>query len=240
MKLYPAMDLLGGRVVRLHQGDYEKVTVYDEAPLALVERYVRAGAERVHVVDLDGARDGAATQAALVEKILRETGARVQVGGGVRTLARAQAYIDAGADRVVLGTAAVRDKAFLREACASMAVVVAVDARDGMVTTHGWTEKTEISAVDLAREAASLGAVAALYTDVARDGTGGGPNVPATAALARSVAPMEVIASGGVGSLAHLEALAREGVIGACVVGRALLEGAFRCEDAFALLRRVG
>ncbi len=239
MKLYPAMDLLGGRVVRLHQGDYDKVTVYAEDPLALVERYVRAGAERVHVVDLDGARDGAATQAPLVERILRETGARVQVGGGIRSMAQARAYIDAGADRVVLGTAAVRDKAFLREACASMAVVVAVDARDGMVTTHGWTEKTEISAVDLAREAAALGAAAVLYTDVARDGTGVGPNVAATAALARSVAPLEVIASGGVGSLAHLEALAREGVIGACVAGRSLLEGAFRCEEAFELLSRA-
>jgi phosphoribosylformimino-5-aminoimidazole carboxamide ribotide isomerase len=240
MKLYPAMDLLQGQVVRLHQGDYNKVTEYPHEPLTLVDRFVRAGAERVHIVDLDGARDGVASQAPLIERLLRETGTRVQVGGGIRSLEQARAYIRAGADRVVLGTAAVRDKAFLRAACAEMPVVVAVDARDGMVTTHGWTEATNVTAIELATEAMGLGAVGVLYTDVARDGTGVGPNIQATAALARAVPSLEVIASGGIGSLAHIEHLAREGVIGACVAGRALLEGAFTCHDAFALLRALG
>lgn len=237
MKLYPAMDLLGGRIVRLHQGDYRRVTEYPQDPLSWIERLVAAGAERIHLVDLDGARDGAPTQAPLVEEILRKTGVPIQVGGGVRTMAQAKAYLDAGAERVVLGTAAVRDKDFLREACATLPVVVAVDARDGMVTTHGWTASTEVSAIDLAREAMALGARAVLYTDVARDGTGVGPNVRATAELARAVAPLEVIASGGVGTLDHLERLAREEVIAACVSGRALLEGSFTCEEAFARLR---
>jgi phosphoribosylformimino-5-aminoimidazole carboxamide ribotide isomerase len=237
VKLYPAIDLLGGRVVRLHQGDYAKVTTYPEDPIALVERYVRDGAERVHLVDLDGARDGEAAQFEWIARILRETGARIQVGGGIRSLRQARAYLDAGVERVVLGTAAVADPDLLREACATLPVVVAVDARDGMVTTHGWTQVTTRSAVDLAREARDLGARAVLYTDVARDGTGSGPNVPATAALARAVPTLEVIASGGVGSLAHVEQLAREGCIGACVVGRALLEGAFTLRDALSTSR---
>jgi phosphoribosylformimino-5-aminoimidazole carboxamide ribotide isomerase len=240
MKLYPAMDLLGGRVVRLHQGDYNKVTEYPHDPLALIDRFVRAGAERVHVVDLDGARDGVATQAKLIQSLLRETGTKIQVGGGIRSMHQAMAYVDAGADRVVLGTAAVRDKDFLREACAALKVVVAVDARDGKVTTHGWTQATELDAVDLAKEAADLGAVAVLYTDVSRDGTGVGPNVLMTAALASAVPSLEVIASGGIGSLSHIEHLARHEQIGACVVGRALLEGAFTCQEAFALLRSAG
>ncbi len=235
MKLYPAIDLLGGRVVRLHRGDYDQVTVYPHDPVALVEAYVRAGAERVHLVDLDGARDGEPTQAHWIERILRETGAKIQVGGGIRTLARARAYLDAGAERVVLGTAAVADPELLHAACAALPVVVAVDARDGMVTTHGWTQSTARPAVDLAREAARLGARAVLYTDVARDGTGAGPNVAMTAALARAVPSLEVIASGGVGSLAHLEQLAREGSIGACVVGRALLDGAFTLQAALSV-----
>ena len=240
MKLYPAMDLLDGQVVRLHQGDYDKVTRYPVEPIALVQSYVRAGAERVHIVDLDGARDGRATQAPIVERLLRETGAKIQVGGGIRSLEQARAYINAGADRVVLGTAAVKDKAFLRAACEEMAVIVAVDARDGWVTTHGWTERTEVRAVDLAREAMELGAVAVLYTDVARDGTGVGPNIQVTAQVAREVPSIEVIASGGIGSLAHLEALANERVIGACVAGRALLEGVFDCDAAFSRLRAIG
>lgn len=240
MKLYPAMDLLGGQIVRLHQGDYDKVTRYPGDPIALVQGYVRAGAERVHIVDLDGARDGRATQAPLIERLLRETGAKIQVGGGIRSLDQARTYIRAGADRVVLGTAAVKDKDFLRAACAELPVVVAVDAREGWVTTHGWTERTEVRAVDLAREAMALGAVAVLYTDVLRDGTGVGPNIQVTAQLAREVPSIEVIASGGIGSLAHLEALARERVIGACVAGRALLEGAFDCDEAFSRLRAIG
>jgi phosphoribosylformimino-5-aminoimidazole carboxamide ribotide isomerase len=236
MKVIPAMDLLGGRVVRLHRGDYAKATVYHAAPLAIVGEFVDAGAAWLHVVDLDGARDGAATQRELVASILAAYGSRlrVQVGGGVRTLEQVRAYVDAGATRVVVGTRAVEDPAFVEAAARICDVVVAVDARDGKVATHGWTVTTELTAVDLARALSARGAKAVLYTDIARDGTGEGPNVEATAALARAVLGVEVIASGGIGSRAHVEALAARPEIAACVVGRALYEGALTVREALA------
>ncbi len=236
MKVIPAMDLLGGRVVRLHRGDYDKATVYHHDPVSVVAGFVDAGATGAHVVDLDGARDGAATQRDLVAKILAAHGAslRVQVGGGIRTLEQVRAYVDAGATRVVIGTRAVEDPAFVESAARLCDVVVAVDARDGLVATHGWKVTTSQRAVDLAKALADRGAKAVLYTDIARDGTGEGPNVEATAALAREVAGVEVIASGGIGSVAHIAALAARREIGACVVGRALYEGAVTVRDALA------
>ena len=236
MKVIPAMDLLGGRVVRLHRGDYDKATVYHHDPVSVVAGFVEAGATWAHVVDLDGARDGAATQRDLVAKILSAHGAslRVQVGGGIRTLDQVRAYVDAGATRVVIGTRAVEDPSFVEAAAKLCDVVVAVDARDGMVATHGWKVTTAQRATDLARALADRGAKAVLYTDIARDGTGEGPNVEATAALAREVAGVEVIASGGIGSIAHIAALAARKEIRACVVGRALYEGAVTVRDALA------
>jgi phosphoribosylformimino-5-aminoimidazole carboxamide ribotide isomerase len=232
--VYPAMDLLGGKVVRLHKGRYDAVTVYSDDPLATVQRFVDAGATRVHIVDLDGARDAQPTQAALVREIVKHTGANVQVGGGIRSMAQIEAYVAAGVERVVLGTAAVKDPALVERACAAFKIVVAVDARDGMVATEGWTEGSTVSAVDLAARAQAMGAQAVLYTDIARDGTGEGPNVEATAALARAVPGLEVIASGGIGSRAHLEALAQRPEIAACVVGRALYDGTMSVRDALA------
>ena len=234
MKVYPAMDLLGGKVVRLHKGRYDAVTVYSDDPLGTVQQFVDAGAARVHIVDLDGARDGQPTQAALVREIVKRTGATVQVGGGIRSMAQIEAYVAAGVDRVVLGTAAVKDPALVERACAAFRIVVAVDARDGMVATEGWTEGSSVRAVDLAAKAQAMGAHAVLYTDIARDGTGEGPNVEATAALARAVPGLEVIASGGIGSRAHLEALALRPEIAACVVGRALYDGTMTVRDALA------
>lgn len=237
MKVIPAMDLLGGRVVRLHRGDYEKVTVYHHDPVAVVAGFVDAGAAWAHVVDLDGARDGAATQRDLVAAILAAHGRslRVQVGGGVRTIEQVRAYVDAGAARVVIGTRAVEDPAFVEEASRLCEVVVALDARDGMVATHGWKVTTALRASEMAKALRDRGARAVLYTDIARDGTGEGPNVDATAALAREVPDVEVIASGGIGSLAHLAALAARREIAACVVGRALYDGSVSVRDAIAM-----
>lgn len=232
MRVYPAMDLLGGRVVRLHKGRYDAVTVYSDDPVGTVRGFVEAGAERVHIVDLDGAREGRPAQAALVASVIAATGARVQVGGGIRAMEQLEAYVAAGVERVVLGTAAVKDPAFVEAACGRFAVVIAVDARDGMVAVEGWTEGSSVSAVDLAKHAQQFGARAVLYTDIARDGTGEGPNVEATAALARNVPGLEVIASGGIGSRAHLEALAARPEIAACVVGRALYDGTMTARDA--------
>jgi phosphoribosylformimino-5-aminoimidazole carboxamide ribotide isomerase len=235
MNVYPAMDLLGGRVVRLRRGRYDDVTVYSEDPGAVLAGFVAAGATRVHVVDLDGARDGAPTQAPLIRALLGGTSVKVQVGGGVRTMAQLEAYAAAGAERFVLGTAAVRDPGFVAAACARFPVVVAVDAVDGLVATEGWTQTSSVSARELSARAHAMGAVAVLYTDIARDGTGEGPNVAATTALARAVPALEVIASGGIGTLDHLRALAAQPEIAACVVGRALYEGTVALRDALGL-----
>lgn len=235
ISLIPAMDLLGGRVVRLHQGDYSQVTVYRDDPGAVLREFADAGATRVHVVDLDGARDGAATQAALIARIVGALrGAlRVQVGGGIRDIDRVSAYLDAGVERVVLGTRAVESQAFVEEVAARCEVVVALDAREGRVATRGWTHTTEHRVEDLARRCAAAGARAVLYTDIARDGTGEGPNVDATEALAQAVPGVEVIASGGIGSLAHLRALAARPTIASAVIGRALYDARFTLREAF-------
>jgi phosphoribosylformimino-5-aminoimidazole carboxamide ribotide isomerase len=231
VKLYPAMDLLGGRVVRLERGRYDRVTEYSREPERVLEAFANAGAERVHIVDLDGARVGAPTQAPLVHSLLRATGLRVQIGGGIRTIEQLEGYAAAGAERFVLGTAAVKDPAFVRAACERFAIVVAVDAMDGKVALEGWTEASAITATELARRAAHDGARAVLYTDIQRDGTGAGPNVTATVDLARAVPSVEVIASGGIGSREHIASLARAGVA-ACVVGRALYDGTMTVQQA--------
>ncbi len=230
------MDLLGAKVVRLHKGDYAKATVYRDDPVTVVGEFVSAGAAWVHIVDLDGARDGVATQHPLVASILAAHGrsVRVQVGGGIRTLDQVRAYTDAGAARVIVGTRAVEDPAFVEAAARITDVVVALDARDGFVATHGWTVTTEQRATDLARALADRGAKAVLYTDIARDGTGDGPNVDATAALARAVPGIEVIASGGIGARRHIEALAAHREIASCVVGRALYDGSLTAAEALA------
>jgi phosphoribosylformimino-5-aminoimidazole carboxamide ribotide isomerase len=234
MNVIPAMDLLGGRVVRLHRGDYARATVYHEDPVAVLASFVEAGATWLHIVDLDGARDGVATQEKLIASVLRRWGhtVRVQVGGGIRTLDQVRSYANAGATRVVVGTRAVEDPSFVTAASAICGVVVAVDARDGNVATHGWTVVTESLAVDLARSLSSRGASAVLYTDIARDGTGEGPNVEATASLAKGIPGVEVIASGGIGTLDHIRSLAQRPEIASCVVGRALYEKAFTVADA--------
>lgn len=240
MNVYPALDLLDGLVVRLQRGRYDAVTVYSDDPVGIVRGFVVAGAARVHIVDLDGARDGRPAQAELVRRVVRETGATVQVGGGIRTMSQVEAYVDAGVERVVLGTAAVKDPGFLEAACGRYAIVVAVDARYGLVATDGWTEGSTIRAMDLASRAQRMGARAVLFTDIARDGTGEGPNVNATAALAREVMGLEVIASGGIGAVSHIRALAARTEITACVVGRALYDGTLSVSEAIAAGRVPG
>lgn len=229
-ELVPAIDLLDGRVVRLHQGDYAKVTVYAEDALAEARRFRDTGATRLHVVDLEGARskqvsDEGGAQHALVERIVRETSLAVQVGGGIRSEAVARRWLEAGAARVVVGTAVVREPAWVRALAAERGatIVAALDARDGEVRVAGWLEGSGRRVEDVARECDDWGVGAILFTDIGRDGTGIGPAVEATAALQARVRAT-VIASGGIGTLAHVEALARAGVREA-VCGRALYEG---------------
>jgi phosphoribosylformimino-5-aminoimidazole carboxamide ribotide isomerase len=231
--IYPAIDILDGRVVRLRQGRYDEVTVYAEDPAREAAR-LSGGARHLHVVDLLGARAGQPVALDVVRGVVAAFGPGVQVGGGVRSLAAAATYLELGADRVVLGTAAVKDPTLVREAAARFPgrVVVAIDAKDGEVAIDGWEQTSATRAVDLAKELASLDLAAILYTDVARDGTGVGPNVAATRALAEAAAPLPVLASGGVGNLDHLRTLARTPGVSGAIVGRALYEGAFTLADA--------
>jgi phosphoribosylformimino-5-aminoimidazole carboxamide ribotide isomerase len=227
----PAIDLLGGKAVRLRQGRYDDVTVYEDDPSRRARAW-RGKVPLLHVVDLEGARDGAPVQRETVAAILDAFGGDAQVGGGVRTRESFDAYRALGAARVVLGSAAVNNPALVRALASEQPgrVVVAVDARDGFVAVDGWTQPTRVRAADLVRALADVPLAGVLYTDVARDGTGVGPNVEATAELA-ALTTVPVIASGGVGTLDHLRALAARGVT-ACIVGRALYEGAFTLEQA--------
>jgi phosphoribosylformimino-5-aminoimidazole carboxamide ribotide isomerase len=235
----PAIDLLGGCAVRLTQGRREDATVYDRAPWEVAARFAAQGATRLHVVDLDGAFAGRPENTAAVARILAAApGLAVQVGGGVRDRATIDRLLGEGARFVVLGTAAVRDAALLGAACAAHPgrIIVALDARDGKVALAGWTEGTALAAAAVGRAARAAGAAAVLCTDIARDGMRTGPNVAATAALAAALAPLPVIASGGVGALADLVAL-RDAGVEAAIVGRALYEGAFTVAEAIAAAR---
>ena len=232
MLIVPAIDLLGGNVVRLYKGKRDSAKVYSNAPADIARGYAVAGAKLVHVVDLDAAF-GLGDNLSTLEAIVR-TGAVVQAGGGVRDLKSACALLDAGAQAIVLGTSAVKQPDLVRTLCLEFpgCVVVAVDAHGDKVAVEGWAEKTDVDAGDLAARAVEWGAAAILYTDITRDGTGVGPNVEATAKLARVLHPVPVIASGGIGTLDHLRALALAGVPQA-VVGRALYENKFTLEEAF-------
>jgi phosphoribosylformimino-5-aminoimidazole carboxamide ribotide isomerase len=241
VKVFPAIDLLDGKAVRLLEGRRDQVTVFHDEPWQLVAAFAEAGAERIHVVDLEGAFSGRVAHGAQIREILAHSPVPVQVGGGIRDLAAVEAVFAAGARLAVLGTAAIKAPAFVEDACRRHPgrIVVAVDARDGVVAIEGWVESSGVTAIELARRAAGWGAAAVLYTDVARDGTHGGPNVAATAALTREVgASCEVIASGGVSSLDDLRALAAAG-IGAAVVGRALYDRRFSVAEAIAAAREA-
>lgn len=233
MIVIPAIDLLGGKAVRLVQGRYEDVTVFDPDPPGRARAW-RGKVPLLHVVDLEGARAGRPVQAESVRAIAAAFGAGVQAGGGVRTREDYATIVAAGATRVVLGSAAVHAPAMVHALATEHpgTVVVAVDARDGFVAVEGWTQQTRAPAVDVVRALAGAPLAGILYTDVARDGTRTGANVEATAALA-ACTDVPVIASGGVGSLDDLRALAARGVA-ACIVGRALYEGDFTLEEAIA------
>jgi phosphoribosylformimino-5-aminoimidazole carboxamide ribotide isomerase len=227
--------LLDGKVVRLQRGRYDQVTVYSGRPVEQAAVFASAGATRLHIVDLDGARDGEPRNLGIIEAILRAVPVRIQVGGGIRNEVVARSWLQAGAERVVLGTAAVKDPAFVQKLCAEFpgAVVVAVDERDGEVAVEGWLEASGRRTSDLAREVDGWGAAALLHTVISRDGTREGPDIDATLALQAEVRAT-VIASGGIGELAHIRALAARGVR-AAVCGRALLSGAFSIPEAFAV-----
>jgi phosphoribosylformimino-5-aminoimidazole carboxamide ribotide isomerase len=227
LELIPAIDLLGGSAVRLTQGRYDAATVYDADPAAVAARFAAAGLARLHVVDLDGAKLGRPGNTAAVKAILAAAhGVPVQLGGGIRSEAAVEEWLALGVGRVVLGTAALRAPALVRDAAKRFPgrVAVGIDARDGRVAVSGWLETSETDALELARRFEDAGVAALIHTDIARDGTGEGPNLDATEAVARAVR-VPVIASGGVGSLAHVRAACGRGLAG-LIVGRALYTGA--------------
>jgi phosphoribosylformimino-5-aminoimidazole carboxamide ribotide isomerase len=232
-EIWPAIDLKAGQVVRLAEGDMARATVYGDDPPAVAASFAAAGAPRLHVVDLDGAFAGESRNGDAVRAIIGATSAAIQAGGGIRTRAQIDAWLDAGVTRVVLGTAALEDAGLVRTAARAHPgrIVVAVDARDGMVATRGWADVSALPASDLARRFEDAGVAALLFTDIARDGLLSGPNVAATAALAEAVR-IPVLASGGVSSLDDIRALRSGAGIAGVVIGRALYEGRFTLADA--------
>lgn len=237
MILYPAIDLKDGNAVRLVHGDMDQTTVFNDDPAAQARSFVEAGCQWLHLVDLNGAFAGEPVNAAPVEAILKACKVPTQLGGGIRDMATIERWLDKGLTRVILGTVAVENPDLVREAAKAFPgqVAVGLDARNGKVATRGWAEETDVMVTDLAKSFEDAGIAAIIYTDILRDGAMKGPNIDATAALARAV-DIPVIASGGVSSLADLEALKNTGVISGAISGRALYDGAIDLQDAMALL----
>jgi phosphoribosylformimino-5-aminoimidazole carboxamide ribotide isomerase len=234
--IFPAIDLLGGKAVRLSQGKRETATVYSEEPWKVAEAFSRAGAARLHVVDLDAAFSaGREHNHATIKRIIAATTMDVEVGGGLRTAADCQRLFDLGAKYAVLGTAAIKTPALVEELCRTFPrkIIVAVDARAGMVATEGWQEDSTVSALDVGEAVARAGAAAVLYTDIGRDGMRTGPDLEATARLARRLTPCPVIASGGVARLSDLDEVKKSGAF-AVIIGKAIYEKAFTVEEAIA------
>ena len=242
MIVFPAIDLKGGQVVRLAEGDMDRATVYGDNPAAQALLFAEAGSQFLHVVDLDGSFAGRAENRAAVEGILEAFPGHVQLGGGIRTREAVEGWFDLGVARVVMGTAALKDPQFVKDMAAEFpgGIVVAVDARDGMVATEGWAELSNVPVVDLARRFEDAGVASLLFTDIGRDGLLKGVNIDATVELARSV-DLPVIASGGVKGLDDIRMLslyAQDGIEGV-ITGRALFEGRLDLAAAIAMAARA-
>lgn len=236
--VFPAIDLKGGQVVRLAEGDMDRATVYGDDPAVQALLFASAGAEYLHVVDLDGAFAGQAVNAEAVEAIVEAFPGHVQLGGGIRSRASIEGWFDLGISRIVIGTAAMENPELVREASADFpgGIVVAVDARDGMVATKGWADVSNVPIVDMARRFEDAGVAALLFTDVGRDGLLKGCNIEATVDLARATA-IPVIASGGVAGISDIRVLslhAKDGIEGV-ITGRALYDGRLDLATALAL-----
>ena len=238
MLIIPAIDIRGGKCVRLFQGDYGKETVYGDDPVEMAQRWIKQGAKFLHLVDLDGAREGIPRNKATIRAIAEGSPVPIQVGGGIRERVTLDDYLSLGIRRVILGTAAIVDPHFLEQACARWPGRVAVDiaAKGGMAAVSGWVRETEVRAVDLAKRCEELGVSVIIFTDVLRDGTQKGVNLEATREVARAI-QIPLIASGGVSTIEDIEALLpleKEGVSGV-IIGRALYAGTVKLPEAIAL-----
>jgi phosphoribosylformimino-5-aminoimidazole carboxamide ribotide isomerase len=237
MRIYPAIDLLHGRCVRLRQGDYSRETIFSDDPIATARRWVDQGADRLHVVDLDGAKAGKPVNGMLVRKIVEAAGVPVQLGGGLRSEEHLAAAFDAGVRWAVIGTRALQDPQWLI-ALANRhpgGIVLGIDAKDGMVATDGWLSVSRVRAIDLAKQAAGAPLAAVVYTDIATDGMMSGPNFAALAEMQASVRT-PIIASGGICTEQHVRQLMEAGIPG-CIIGRALYEGSLDLTSLLNLTR---
>lgn len=231
IQIYPAIDLIGGRVVRLFQGDYDKETVYSEDPCAIARGFVEAGARYLHLVDLDGARDGTTANFDSIEAIARQGGLCIEVGGGIRSEERIERYLSLGVSRCILGTIAVKDFAFTARMARKYGdkIAVGVDAREGFVAINGWKELSEEKGIDFCRRLRDAGVQTVIYTDISRDGAGKGTNLEVYRSLSE-INGLKVTASGGVGSLDEIKRLEQMGV-SAAILGKAIYSGQLELAD---------
>ncbi|MBP0725721.1 1-(5-phosphoribosyl)-5-[(5-phosphoribosylamino)methylideneamino]imidazole-4-carboxamide isomerase [Bacillus sp. RG28] len=237
MKLFPAIDLKDGKCVRLKQGDFSDVKVYSEDPLKMAKQFEQDGATFLHVVDLDGARTGNGLNKETIKKIIQETNLSVQVGGGIRTIESIDGWIQCGVERVILGTIAVESEEFVKEAVKQYAekIAVGVDAKDSKVATHGWETLSNMDSLVFCKNLLNLGVKTIIYTDISKDGMLSGPNIEIYKKLL-DLESVNIIASGGIGSLKELKELAEIGAYGA-ITGKALYEGKFTVEEALQCLQ---
>lgn len=237
MDIFPAIDLSGGQVVRLYQGDYDRMTVYGSDPCAVAREFLNAGAKHLHVVDLDGAKDGTPVNFAPIRALCEQGGLSIEVGGGIRDEARIRAYLKLGVGRVILGTIAVKDFAFTARMAQKYGekLAVGVDARDGFVAVNGWKELSQERGVDFCRRLREAGISAVIYTDIARDGAEGGTNLEVYRELL-TIPGLRITASGGISSLEELKTLRNMGVH-AAILGKALYTGRLQLDT---VMKNVG
>jgi phosphoribosylformimino-5-aminoimidazole carboxamide ribotide isomerase len=239
MQIWPAIDLRGGKCVRLAQGDYARETVYGDDPAGMARQWVGQGARCLHLVDLDGARDGSRANFEAVRQIVTAVDVPCELGGGIRDVQTIADYVQLGLARLVVGTRALKDPEWFRTMCARFPrrLALGIDAKNGLVATDGWLETSTTSALELARQLADENVAALIYTDIAKDGMLAGPNVPAMTEMKKAVT-VPVIASGGVTTAADVLALTRAGLDG-CIIGRALYEGTLTLADALAAVEEA-
>lgn len=225
MIIFPAIDIRGGKCVRLTQGDYNKEKIYSDEPIEVAKDWEKKGAAYIHIVDLDGAKTGESINQGLIAEISQAVSIPVQVGGGIRSSKVIDDYLNAGVSRVIIGTAAIQDKEFLREAVKQFGekIAVSIDARNGFVATDGWTKESSVKALDLVKELEEIGVQTIVYTDILKDGMLKGPNFEELEAVDKAT-KMDVIASGGVTTEDDVEKLESQGMYGA-IIGKALYDG---------------
>ena len=232
MYIFPAIDLYEGKAVRLFKGDYDKMTVYSDKPWLIARAFKEAGASHIHLVDLEGARDGSTPNIETVKKIIKETDLFTEVGGGIRNMDTVRTYLESGVDRVILGTAAVENEDFVREATAAYGerIAVGADIKDGKIAIKGWTEKSELDAMEFCEKMQKIGVRTVICTDISKDGAMMGTNHELYRAMSEKLS-MQIIASGGVSSIDDVKRLASLGIYGA-IIGKAYYTGAIDLREA--------